>query len=297
MTHDANLVSRFAARSDLHQSPMHADVMRRIGWQVAGHPGSRIFYRPLGPLAIAKLQRPRVIDLAWLNSFRTHHHTLTTYLEPGLSAQAGLTTPLPGQKLGISVEPFAHSATSLLDLSLSDSALLASFSPKTRYNITHTLRQNNLTILSTPLSTINPKLLTDFFALHASWSRQKNVIGYSPRLLTATLASYAKHSHLHLAYHNNSLVTSLLILYHDSVATYWAAFAILPGYQTFAPTLLTWTAMQVAKTRGCDIFDFGGIYDPRYPRMYKKWQGFTKFKAGFRPTPVSYPSTTLQLFW
>jgi lipid II:glycine glycyltransferase (peptidoglycan interpeptide bridge formation enzyme) len=81
------------------------------------------------------------------------------------------------------------------------------------------------------------------------------------------------------------------------VATYYAAYAAPAGYKQFAPTLLTWTAMQVAKGRSCDIFDFGGIYDPRYPKMYKNWQGFTKFKSGFHHTTLSYPPTTLQLFW
>ena len=111
------------------------------------------------------------------------------------------------------------------------------------------------------------------------------------------IKNYGKHGDLHLAYLGQDLVGALLILYHDSVATYWAAFASPSGYKSFAPTLLTWTAMKKAKENKSEIFDFGGIYDPRYPKMYSRWIGFTKFKSGFNPTVISYPPTALQLFW
>ena len=270
---------------------MHASLLRQLGWQVTGKPGSRLFYRSLGPLTIAKLQRPKVIDLDWLHDFRSSHHTLTTYLEPGLA------TILPQHSLGLSVEPFAHSCTSLLDLLESEQSLLRGFSQKTRYNITHTLKKNALHVVTTRPSALNSQQLGDFFSLHAHWSKQRNVIGYSLPLLKGILHSFAHHADLHLCYDRDCLVASLLVLYHGTVATYWAAFASPLGYKTFAPTLLTWTALQTAKARGCEIFDFGGIYDPRYPKMYKRWQGFTKFKSGFNPTVVSYPPTTLQLFW
>lgn len=270
---------------------MHANLMREIGWRVEGSLGSEIFYRPLGPVSVAKLQRPQAIDLDWLAHFRNSHHTLTTYIEPGLS------TILPDQKLGFKVEPFAHSATSLVDLHPLESKLLASFSQKTRYNIVRTLKKNDLHVTTTTLGNLTNSQLNQFFALHNSWSRQKHVLGYSVTHLQAVLKCFAHHGDLHLAYQDNILVGSLLILYHDSVSTYWAAFATNEGYNLYAPTLLTWVAMQRAKECGCDIFDFGGIYDPRYPQIYKRWQGFTKFKEGFRPTVVAYPPTYLKLFW
>ncbi len=287
----ANLVSRFTSRSDLHQSPMYASLMREIGWQVDGPPGSKIFYRSLGPLTIAKLQRSKVIDLTWLKHFRASHHTLTTYIEPSLTSKPSDT------KLGFTVEPFAHSSTSLVDLSPDARKVLASFSQKTRYNIVHTLKKNNLRITSTALGKLSSNQLDKFFALHKSWSKHKSHVGYSIPHLRAVFKSFARSGDLHLCYIGDALVGALITLYHNSVATYYAAYATEGGYKQFAPTLLTWTAMEVAQSKGCDIFDFGGIYDPRYPKLYKNWVGFTKFKSGFRPTVISYPETTMQLFW
>ena len=270
---------------------MYATLMQEIGWRVEGSKGSRIFYRSLGPLTIAKLQRPKVIDPDWLKHFRTSHHTLTTYIEPCLS------TKLPDFKLGFAVEPFAHSSTSLIDLSGDSRKVLASFSQKTRYNIIHTLKKNNLNITTTLLGKLSNSQLDEFFALQNSWSKTKSHIGPPTYLLKAVFKSFAQSGDLHLCYKGLTLVGALIVLYHDYAATYYAAYATKDGYKHFAPTLLTWTAMQVAKEQGCDIFDFGGIYDPRYPKLYKNWVGFTKFKSGFRPTVISYPPTTLQLFW
>ena len=265
--------------------------MHEIGWQVERHGDSQLYYRSLGPLTIAKIQRPKSLDQIWFKEFRKNHKTLTTFIEPGLSSV------MPEKSMGFFVEPFAHSSTSLIDLNLSEVELLTSFTQKTRYNITHTLKKAELRVETTKLGKLTKKQLADFFELHNSWSKQKNVIGYSVKLLNSIIKSFAKSGDLHLTYKGLTLVGALLILYHDSVATYWAAFASPGGYKSFAPTLLTWVALQTAKAKQCKIFDFGGIYDPRYPKMYKKWIGFTKFKSGFNPTVISYPRTTLQLFW
>jgi lipid II:glycine glycyltransferase (peptidoglycan interpeptide bridge formation enzyme) len=270
---------------------MHAAVLREIGWQTETHGESTLFFRPLGPLTIAKLQRPCALDWEYLRHFRRTHHTLTTYVEPGLSC------PMDAKLPGLRVEPFAHSATSLIDIQGNSKSILESFSQKTRYNVTHTLKKGELTMTSTLLGHLSVAEEDSFFSLHKDWSRQKHVVGYPASLLSAILKCFSDTGELHLAYAKGQLVAALLTLYHDHVATYYAAFSRPLGYKLFAPTVLTWTAIEQAKANGCDILDFGGIYDPRYPAMYRKWQGFTKFKEGFRPTVVTYPETRLQLLW
>ena len=55
--------------------------------------------------------------------------------------------------------------------------------------------------------------------------------------------------------------------------------------------------MLQSKAEGCQIFDFGGVYDERYPKTYKGWKGFTVFKEGFSPLPVVFPEPrVLSLF-
>lgn len=285
----SDLVAKFASRLDLHQSSYHANVMHKIGWVVDGSPGTQIYYRPLGLISVAKYQRAKVVDEDRLTHFRHTHKTLTTYIEPGLNTV---------YNKGFSVEPFAHSTTSLINLAQNEKGLLSSFSQKTRYNINHTLKTAKISITSTPLPKLKTEQKNTFFSLHSEWSKRKNVIGYSRQLLTAILSCFDHDSYLHLAYDKKrNPLGALLILCNDSVSTYYAAFSTEAGYTLYAPTLLTWQAMLTAKDRGSDIFDFGGTYDPRYPKMYKKWQGFTKFKAGFNPTTIQYPPTKLRLLF
>ncbi|MFH1244835.1 MAG: GNAT family N-acetyltransferase [bacterium] len=285
----SDLASRFSSRSDLHQSPMHAKVMADIGWQtICLSKGSNLYLRRLGPVSVAKLQRPKTINLALLNQLRKKYHILTLYLEPGLSARGG--SAMGG---GWSVEPFAHSCTSLVDLTLSSSQLLSSFNQNTRRN----LKNSDITIRSLPLCDLSVSDIETFFTLQNSWSHLKHLASYPVPFMRAVLARHSRNGYLHIAYLGSTPVALLLVLVHDHVATYYIAFGSTVGYHHSAPTLLTWTAMLTARGQGCDIFDFGGIYDPRYPRMYRKWQGFTQFKAGFRPTVVTYPPTYLKLFW
>lgn len=285
-----SLISRFESRLDLHQSPMHAETMAGIGWQTLGKPGNQIFLKQLGPFSTAKLQRPQTIDVEYINAFRKQHKTLFFYTEPGLNNTVST-------NLGRAVEPFSHSVTSLVDLKQTEKALLSSFHQKTRYNIRLTLRKKEISIKTFPLNKLTKSSRNDFYSLRKNWSKRKHIYGYEYDFIKAIITSYKDHGWIHLAYQDAIPVAALLVLENDSVATYYSAFSSLDGYKSFAPTLLTWVSMQNAKKNGCDIYDFGGIYDARYPRLYKKWQGFTKFKDGFSPTVVEYPTTHLKLFW
>jgi len=59
----------------------------------------------------------------------------------------------------------------------------------------------------------------------------------------------------------------------------------------FAPTLLVWEALKLAKNRGAKQFDFVGVWDERIPNKFHEWKGFTKFKEGFGGAAQYYPLT------
>ena len=62
------------------------------------------------------------------------------------------------------------------------------------------------------------------------------------------------------------------------------------GKEYHAPYLAVWTAIKEARTSGCDVWDFEGIYDPRYPST-NSWLGFTHFKKSFGGEEFVYPGT------
>ena len=283
------LISSFNNLPDLHQNPLFSQAMKEIGWKTLGQEGSYLYLRELKPFSVAKIQHFNSVDLDWLKKIRRQYHILMTFVEPGLT-QSNI------GKIGLKAEPFANSATSIVDLKLSPQDLLKTFKSKTRYNISYSQRKNNLQIITKDFSQITSPDLVVFKTSRESWSKRKKTVCYDENFFNALIKQFANSGWIHFAYNQNKCVATLMIIKNQQTAIYYAAFSEELGYELFAPTLLTWTAMITAKNAGCHIFDFGGIYDPRY-RMYKKWQGFTKFKEGFSPTVVYYPPTQLLLGW
>lgn len=282
-----SLTSRFNNLPDLHQNPRFAQSMRDTNWEVLGKPGNYLFLKKLGPWGIAKIQHPNLVNLSWLKKMRKKHHILTTYVEPGLQ-QSDL------KITGFKVSPFANSATSLIDLKLTETELLNSFKSKTRYNIKHTEKKDNLKIITKKFQDLTADDKYIFKNSYKLWSKRKKVICYGDKFFNSLFKNFGDSGWIHFAYYMDKCVASLMIIKNEKAAIYYAAFADLQGYSLFAPTILTWRALITAKKADCEIFDFGGIYDPRY-KTYKKWKGFTRFKDGFSPTVVYYPPTKVMI--
>lgn len=90
----------------------------------------------------------------------------------------------------------------------------------------------------------------------------------------------------------HNCIGGVLLLYWDKVAYYWIAGATKKGKKLFAPTLLVWEALKLAKQKGCTAFDFVGVWDERLPQNFNSWKGFTKFKEGFGGKELYYPLVT-----
>lgn len=283
------LISKFNSLPDLHQNPRFAKAMEDVGWTTFGKAGNYLYYRSVGPLGVAKIQHSNSIDLIWLKKIRQKYHILTAYVEPGL-LQPKM------KRIGFSSEPFANSATSLVDITLPETDLINSFKSKTRYNIGYAERKNKIKIVTKDFGDLTKDEKNIFKNSRESWSKRKKVVCYEEKFFNSLIEHFKNAGWLHFAYCQDKCVGTLMVIKNEKAALYYAAFADLQGYSLFAPTLLTWTAMVTAKKAGCEIFDFGGIYDPRY-RMYKKWKGFTKFKEGFSPTVIYYPPTRVLLGW
>lgn len=87
-----------------------------------------------------------------------------------------------------------------------------------------------------------------------------------------------------------SYLASALIIFTSSTAFYHQGASIHTKIPT--PYLLQWEAIKEAKKRGCQYYNFWGIYDDLRPkRTPKSWRGLTLFKTGFGGEKVSYLET------
>ncbi len=88
---------------------------------------------------------------------------------------------------------------------------------------------------------------------------------------------------------NFNYLASALIIFTKNAAFYHQGASI----HTKIPVtyLLQWEAIKEAKKRGCQFYNFWGIYDENSNRTPKSWQGLTLFKTGFGGQKLSFLPT------
>jgi len=256
---------------DLRQSPAYAVYMRSLSWQVVE--GAFIKSIPFLPFTLIKIQRPlQLPNLAVLKKFRPFYISYE---------------PLPGAKPPKGFKPatpLLPSKTIRLNLTLRLPRLLAGMHPKTRYN----LKKHRLLVKIYRGDKVPASVLESFFKIYRQNSQRQRFWGVNITQLKSLVTSFGKNAYLVVCREGG-----LLTLVYDKVAYYSHNAATIKGRQQFAPTILTWEAIKLAKKLGCQTFDFEGITDERFP-LTKKWLGFTRFKRSFGGKTVQYPGAFAQ---
>ena len=169
------------------------------------------------------------------------------------------------------------SKTIHIDLEKSEDELLKEMHQKTRYNI-HLAEKENIQI----------KESTDIHAFAKLWKNAKftrKMMGTKD--IEEIHKAFGKDARLLLAYEKDELLAGVLSIHAEKIAYYMYAATTERGRTLFAPTLLTWEQIKLAKKNKCKVFDFEGIFDERFP--LKDWKGFSRFKKGFGGKEVEYP--------
>lgn len=95
---------------------------------------------------------------------------------------------------------------------------------------------------------------------------------------------------------SKKVLGGVFLLFHDKIAYYWMASSTKEGKTNYAPSLLVWEALKLAKKRECKVFDFEGIEDERFKET-KSWRGFTLFKRGFGGKIIYRFRPIQKMFW
>ncbi|MFC1727398.1 lipid II:glycine glycyltransferase FemX [Patescibacteria group bacterium] len=281
-----------------------------------------IFIRkiPLTPFSIIKVQRPEKIDFAKINQLAKKYRALAIYLEPKFAVTPGVaagTLPVwKNQGYHLSKSPYLPTKTIHLDLAQSEKQLLAQMKKDARYSLRKAQRSckvvNNSPGVAeqrtkTPRGGGKNNLSTFHHAWKKSVSWQRHVP--SQKSLISLKKSFGKNVIFLTASYSDtpvyrskggeaktrspspgvghSILAGTIILLTNTTAYYYYAFTSKKGRKKMAQYHLVWEAIKLVKKRGCQIFDFEGIYDPRFP--IKTWQGFSHFKKSFGGKEVEYP--------
>ncbi|WP_432808638.1 lipid II:glycine glycyltransferase FemX [Pantanalinema sp. GBBB05] len=207
-------------------------------------------------------------------------------LLPTLSAIALRVEPLFLQKPPF-LEKFVRapvdllpSETLLIDLCPDEAEILANMKPKGRYNIRLSQRYGVETEFTTELQNI-PRFYDLFWETVERQQFFGEPYGFFINLCQTLFA--ANMAEIGLATWNDQLLAAILVIYWGDRATY-----LYGGRSSLYPHVMAnyglhWAAMQRAKSKGCQVYDFYGYtQNPRH--NYAK---FSQFKRQFGGKPVT----------
>lgn len=279
---------------ELQQSDRYARYVTSLGWQVTTVDGVNVFHRKIPFIgAIAKIQRPAHLPyIPRLVPFIRAHGVTKLSVEPRAEEDTETFTSYMrslSTYVSLYTTHFLPTKTIKVGLSGSEEDVFGRMSQAKRRAVRRA-RTLGVTVAES----------SDISDLIAAKTRAAGAFGgittYGADSLWAQLAP--EHAAILLAScpvrgifggTNIHVVGGVFLIFWQTTAFYWIAGATHEGKKRFAPTMLVWECMRLAKRRGMRNLDFLGVWDERLPNENLSWKGFTRFKEGFGGKTVYYP--------
>ncbi len=273
---------------DIRQTPDYANYLKLLGWKTEKISGGQIFVKKF-PLigSIIKVQRIKPpLPFAEIEKIAKQNRAFQILIDQEINKSKRAKEQESRIDFKINQKPYFPTKTIQVDLTKPEPEIFNSFSEAKRRAV-RKAEKNGIMVKQA-------KDFREFLWLkkHSLW--EKNIIPFATdnEIKNLYLAFYPKSAKILIAYFQEKPVAGIFLLHSNKVAYYWLAAAAKEGKKMFAPSLLTWEAFKLAKKLNCEIFDFEGIYDERYP--VKAWLGFTKFKEGFGGKEVYFPPSLIK---
>lgn len=271
---------------ELQQSPLYAKYIQALGWSVFSLDGARMFYKQI-PLmgGLLKIQRPKKLPSAIkLIQIIKKKNIRTVAIDPDV--RQNLTKykhwcKRVGTYARVSRSEYMPTKTILVDLTPTEEQIFHRFSEAKRRAVRRAQKNGIITRQSQNIQDLIriKNKSGGLFGFITTFGIDKFWDIMAPTRVTTVLA-YTK---------RERLVGGVLLMFWGDTAFYWIAGAVPEGKKLFAPTLLVWKALRIAKKKGARKFDFVGVWDERMPTKHLDWKGFTRFKEGFGGSTAYYP--------
>lgn len=271
---------------DIRQSLVFAKFMKDLGWQVEKIGSNFVYLRKFPFIGFfAKIPRPNLpLEINKIVKFRQSRKIFKLKISPFLKTSdenyPKIKYELIKHNFKIDHFPFNPTTDYLVDLKKSEKEIFDNFSEAKRRAVRRALKNKVVVSESSDYSSFINIRQHQYLPV---WF----LVGTDMKKLWQAL--YPQNAALLLARNDsNKPVAGILLLLFEKRAYYWFASSLPLGKKLFAPTLLVWEAIKLAKNRGCETFEFEGIYDERFQKASQTWKGFTKFKEGFGGKKVVY---------
>lgn len=274
---------------EIQQSPLFAEFTRRLRWNVITVDGTNIFIKSFPFVgAMAKIQRPeRLPEVGKLTRILKEHKIRRIVAEATYRQDPREFQEWAGalkQEFSLTTSPFLPTKTIVVDLTPPEADIFASFTSAKRRGVRRAMKHGITTVESHDIGALIriKNKSAGLFGFITTFGMEKLWPVFAPDHAAILLATTPVRQ-------RTETVGGVLLLFWDNVAYYWIAGATRKGKLLFAPTLLAWECMKLAKQRGATSFDFVGVWDGRLSREFDSWKGFTKFKEGFGGKEIAYP--------
>ncbi|HEY5601323.1 MAG TPA: peptidoglycan bridge formation glycyltransferase FemA/FemB family protein [Patescibacteria group bacterium] len=257
---------------DIRQSSNWAKYLEKLGWKIIKFSNGQAYTKKLLFFgSIIKIPRIEKVNFSQVDKLAKENNAILIKLEP-TTHHSLLTTQFSADSW-----PLSPSKTLQLDLK--------NIEPKSDVKYEIRKAEKNKVVVKTS---------DDIESFIKLWHKNAKKRGFWVpfyKEIRSIFEAFDKDASLLLAYKDNLPIAGALILFSGKTAHYMHAASSEIGRKTSAQYLVVWSALQLAKKRGAKIFDFEGIFDPRYRKQTKKWVGFTNFKKSFGGNAIEYPGS------
>jgi len=268
---------------DLRQAPQYVEYIKILGWDVERIGESFVFIRKIPLLgSVVKLQRPKIISkktLLEMDEIGKKYRAFQLSIEPSNETGSQL---LKNNGYKLSKSPSLGSKTVQIDLRRSEKTLLSEMHHKTRYNIKKAKSKK-----------LKLEITGDIDKFADFWQKcafnQRGMFLSMKNEIKAINASFGNDARVLTVSKNKNILAAILLILTNDVAYYMYAASTKEGKKMYAPTLVTWKSIKLAKKTGKKKYDFEGIFDPRFP--LPTWKGFSRFKKSFGGNEVRFPGS------
>lgn len=274
---------------DIRQTPQYAKYLKLLGWETIKVKEGQIFVKKL-PLigSIIKAQRiPPPFPFEKIEKIAKQNRVFQILIDQELPSISP--TPQIPKGYKINKAPYFPTKTIHIDLTRTEQEIFSSFS-ETKRRAIRKAEKNGIIVKEA-------KDFQEFLWLkkRSLWEKPVIPLATASEVINLYKAFFPKNAKILIGYHRGKPVAGIFLLHANQKAYYWLAAAINQGKELFAPSLLVWEALKTSQKLGCEVFDFEGVYDERFP--VKSWLGFTKFKEGFGGKEIYYPPSLKKTYF
>ena len=278
---------------DYRQSEVYCQYFSKRGWATETVGSTKILIKKIPFLGtILRIQRgPSSNTLADIDNFAKKNKALMLFIESDIKTENAdykefdKTFKLLGYKnINLFLSP---TKTTYIDLSKSETAILASFDQDIRKQLKRNSKKN--------ISFKTVGCMDEFYSIDYETSRRGKYFVHSFKNWKAKWEPFGDEVQFILAYIDGELLGGNMFTVQPPVAFGLSLPSTVHGKSNRIAATLIWEGIKRAKALGCTKFDLNGLYDERYNAPIK-WVGLTAFKRKFKGNEVEFMHPKIKIY-